>query len=54
MLVSEGSMDGSKAACAADLGTRVVHPDEFEILLKNVQPAKPKDSLVTGLLRQQI
>ncbi len=27
MLVSDGTMDGAKAACAADLGTRVVHPD---------------------------
>jgi DNA polymerase III subunit epsilon len=42
MLVSDGSMDGTKAACAAQLGTRVVDPDEFEVLLKNVQPAKPK------------
>jgi hypothetical protein len=54
MLVSDGSMDGTKAACAAEFGTRVVHPDEFEILLKNVQPAKPKANVVSGLLRQQI
>lgn len=38
MLVSDGSMDGPLASCAAELGTRVVHSDEFEVLLKNVQP----------------
>jgi len=42
MLVSDGSMDGNKAANAAKLGTRVVHPDEFEILLKYLQPARSK------------
>jgi DNA polymerase-3 subunit epsilon len=41
MLVSDGSMDGTKAACAAELVTRVVHPDEYEVLLKNVRPAGP-------------
>jgi DNA polymerase-3 subunit epsilon len=41
MLVSDGSMDGTKAASAADLGTRVVHPDEFEVLLIHLQPARP-------------
>jgi DNA polymerase III subunit epsilon len=50
MLVSDGTMDGTKAASAAALGTRVVHPDEFEILLKNVQPAKPRAKHV-GLIR---
>jgi len=42
MLVSDGSMDGTKAASAAQLGTRVVHPDQFEVLLSHLQPAKPK------------
>ncbi|MEO6144022.1 MAG: hypothetical protein ABIP19_08605, partial [Dermatophilaceae bacterium] len=41
MLVSDGSMDGTKTASAAKLGTRVVHPDQFEVLLKHLQPAKP-------------
>ena len=50
MLVSDGSIDGTKAASAAQLGTRVVHPDEFEVLLKNVQPAKPKAKHV-GLIQ---
>ena len=52
MLVSDGSMDGTKAACAAELGTRVVHPDEFEILLKNVQPAKPRADRPVGVGRR--
>lgn len=39
MLVSDGSMDGTKAAKARELGTRLVHPDEFEVLLRHVQPA---------------
>jgi DNA polymerase-3 subunit epsilon len=42
MLVSDGTMDGTKAASAAALGTRVVHPDQFEALLNHLQPAKPK------------
>jgi len=42
MLVSDGSMDGTKEASASELGTRVIDPDEFEVLLKNMQPAKPK------------
>jgi hypothetical protein len=42
MLVSDGSMDGTKAVSATELGTRVVHPDELEMLLKHLQPAKPK------------
>jgi DNA polymerase-3 subunit epsilon len=39
ILVSDGSMDGTKAAKARELGTRVVHPDAFEVLLLHVQPA---------------
>jgi DNA polymerase-3 subunit epsilon len=42
MLVSDGSMDGTKAACAAELGTRVVDPDEFEVLLNHLQPVIPE------------
>ncbi len=38
MLVSDGTMDGLKAAAARRHGTRVVHPDEFEVLLRHVQP----------------
>lgn len=40
MLVSDGSMDGTKVASATMLGTRVVHPDQFQVLLDHLQPAK--------------
>ena len=39
MLVTDGSFSGTKAAKATELGTRVVHPDQFEVLLKHLQPA---------------
>lgn len=39
MLVSDGSFSGGKAADAAVLATRVVHPDQFVVLLKHLQPA---------------
>ena len=35
MLVTDGAMDGTKAAKARDLRTRVVHPDAYEILLRH-------------------
>jgi len=39
MLVTDGSSSGTKLARAAELGTRVVHPDDFEVLLAHLQPA---------------
>ncbi len=39
VLVSDGSMDGTKAAAARKYCTRVVHPEEFDLLLRHVQPA---------------
>jgi len=42
MLVSDGTMDGSKAAEARFLGTRVVHPTDFKRLLEHLQPAQPR------------
>lgn len=39
MLVTDGSFHGNKAAKAAELSIRVVHPDEFEVLLTHLQPA---------------
>lgn len=42
ILVSDGSMNGTKAASAAKLGTRVVHPDQYEVLLDYLQPSHPK------------
>lgn len=41
MLVTDGAMDGTKAARARDLRTRIVHPDTYEILLRHLQPAHP-------------
>ena len=38
MLVTDGSYDGQKAEAAAAFGTRVVHPDDFEVLLEYIQP----------------
>jgi DNA polymerase-3 subunit epsilon len=40
MLVTDGSFSGTKAAAAAELGTRVVHPDTFAILLDHLQPVR--------------
>lgn len=39
MLVTDGCFAGGKADEAASRGTRCVHPDEFAVLLKHLQPA---------------
>ena len=39
MLVSDGTMDGTKAVKASELGTRTVHPDLYATLLTHLQPA---------------
>lgn len=39
MLVTDGSFSGGKAADATALGTRCVHPDQFDVLLRHLQPA---------------
>ena len=44
LLVSDGTVSGGKAADAKFLGTRVVHPEEFEVLLNHVQPALPREA----------
>lgn len=41
LLVTDGSMDGTKLAKAREVGTRIVHPDTFETLLAHLQPAAP-------------
>ncbi|WP_263118763.1 exonuclease domain-containing protein [Cellulomonas fimi] len=38
MLITDGSVSGTKAAAAARLGTRVVSPTEFGTLLRHIQP----------------
>lgn len=45
MLVTDGSMDGTKLAKAREVGTRIVHPDTFETLLAHLQPAAPVEQL---------
>lgn len=45
LLVSDGTMDGTKAADARALGTRIVHPREFAVLLNHLQPAIPSARL---------
>ncbi|WP_029429682.1 histone-like nucleoid-structuring protein Lsr2 [Blastococcus sp. URHD0036] len=42
LLVTDGSFTGGKAGDADLHGTRCVHPDEFAILLKHLQPAARK------------
>ena len=39
MLVTDGTFAGTKLAKATEVGTRIVHPDVFEILLTHLQPA---------------
>lgn len=38
MIVSDGTMDGGKAAKARELGTRTEHPTRYAILLDHLQP----------------
>lgn len=40
MLVTDGSFSGGKLGKASELGTRQVHPDTFEVLLRHLQPAR--------------
>jgi DNA polymerase-3 subunit epsilon len=46
MLVTDGSFSGGKAADAAALGIRCVHPDQFAVLLDHLQPAVRSNSAV--------
>jgi len=38
LLVSDGTYEGNKAAAAQLLGTRMVHPDQFAVLVNHIQP----------------
>lgn len=40
MLVTDGSYEGGKLARAEELGTRIVDPETYSALLKNLQPVK--------------
>nr|AGU11678.1 hypothetical protein [uncultured organism] len=44
LLVSDGSVDGTRAARARELGTRTVGPDEYVLLLNHLQPAVPRQA----------
>ncbi|HET7736889.1 MAG TPA: exonuclease domain-containing protein [Nocardioidaceae bacterium] len=44
LLVSDGTVDGTKAAEARFLGIRVVHPTDFATLLDNIQAALPREA----------
>lgn len=46
MLISDGSFHGTKADEADRLGTRVVTPEIFDVLLKHLQPAKRQVGVV--------
>jgi DNA polymerase-3 subunit epsilon len=46
LLITDGSFAGGKADDAAARGTRCVHPDEFAILLKHLQPATKRTTAV--------
>lgn len=39
LLVTDGTFSGGKAADAARVGCRIVHPDDFATLLQHLQPA---------------
>jgi DNA polymerase-3 subunit epsilon len=45
LLVTDGTFDGGKADNAATLGTRLVHPDMFALLLDHLQPAVNKSTV---------
>ena len=53
MLVSDGTMAGTKLAKAHELGTRVVHPDTYEVLLRHLQPAQPRSDTVSSVTPPQ-
>ncbi len=40
LLVTDGGYSGNKAREAKELGVRVVHPDEYAVMLKYIQPAE--------------
>lgn len=44
MLITDGTFSGGKAADASALAIRVVHPDQFAVLLEHLQPALPRQA----------
>ena len=54
VLVSDGTVAGTKAAEAQFLRTRVVHPTEFDALLNHLQPALPREARAMPRPRAQM
>lgn len=46
MLVTDGKFHGRKAQAADALGTRIVSPEDFAILLEHIQPAESAESAI--------
>lgn len=44
MLISDGTMDGTKAARAREVGTRIEHPETYAVLLSHLQPALTREA----------
>lgn len=42
MLITDGGFEGTKAARARELGTRTVHPRQYDVLLDYLQPSLPR------------
>lgn len=53
MLIADGSFSGTKAAKAIEIGTRIVHPDQFKMLLTHLQPALPASEAAKLQLQAQ-
>lgn len=48
MLVTDGSFAGGKLAKATEVGTRIVHPNVFDVLLTHLQPTSFQQATVTS------
>lgn len=54
MLVTDGGFEGTKAAKAAELSIRKVHPDLFQVFLDHLQPTRPPvDTLASRVIKEQ-
>jgi DNA polymerase-3 subunit epsilon len=57
MLITDDSFSGGKHARAIEVGTRIVHPDVFDILVKHLQPARGEvssNSTPSGLVHRPV
>lgn len=51
VLVSDGTVTGRKAEAAQQFGIRVVEPEEFEMLVRHIQPWESRTAASSGLRR---